>query len=83
MIIRYARVSTENHNLAGQLDALKEAGAERIFADKIIGTVRNRPDLDRLLDHLRQGERETVTEYERLARSFYNLLDCGHHLIGC
>jgi DNA invertase Pin-like site-specific DNA recombinase len=56
MIIGYARVSTEDQNLDGQLDALKAAGAERTFADKITGTARSRPELDRLLDQLRQGD---------------------------
>lgn len=75
MIIGYARVSTEDQNLDGQLDALKAAGAERIFADKITGTARNRPELDRLLDQLRQGDVITVTKYDRLARSLRDLLD--------
>lgn len=75
MIIGYARVSTEDQNLDGQLDALKAAGAERIFADKITGTVRSRPELDRLLDQLRQGDVITVTKYDRLARSLRDLLD--------
>ncbi|MFZ3585272.1 recombinase family protein [Loktanella sp. DJP18] len=52
MIIGYARVSTEDQNLDGQLDALKAAGAEKNFADKITGTARSRPELDRLLDQL-------------------------------
>ena len=75
MIIGYARVSTDDQNLDGQLDALKAAGAERIFADKITGTARSRPELDRLLDQLRQGDVITVTKYDRLARSLRDLLD--------
>jgi DNA invertase Pin-like site-specific DNA recombinase len=75
MIIGYARVSTEDQNLDGQLDALKAAGAERVFADKITGTARSRPELDRLLDQLRQGDVITVTKYDRLARSLRDLLD--------
>jgi len=75
MIIGYARVSTEDQNLDGQLDALKAAGAEKIFADKITGTARSRPELDRLLDQLRQGDVITVTKYDRLARSLRDLLD--------
>lgn len=75
MIIGYARVSTEDQNLDGQLDALKAAGAERIFADKITGTARSRPELDRLLHQVRQGDVITVTKYDRLARSLRDLLD--------
>ena len=75
MIIGYARVSTEDQNLDGQLDALKAAGAERVFADKITGTARSRPELDRLLDQLRQGDVITVTKYDRLARSLRDLLE--------
>ena len=75
MIIGYARVSTEDQSLDGQIDALKAAGAERIFADKITGTARSRPELNRLLDQLRQGDVITVTKYDRLARSLRDLLD--------
>ena len=75
MSIGYARVSTEDQNLDGQLDALKAAGADRIFADKITGSARSRPELDRLLDQLRQGDVITVTKYDRLARSLRDLLD--------
>lgn len=75
MIIGYFRVSTDHQNLDGQFDALKAAGAEKIFADKITGTVRSRPELSRLLDQLRQGDVITVTKYDRLARSLRDLLD--------
>lgn len=75
MIIGYARVSTEDQNLDGQLDALKAAGAKKIFADKITGIARRRSELNRLLDQLREGDVITVTKYDRLARSLRDLLD--------
>jgi DNA invertase Pin-like site-specific DNA recombinase len=75
MIIGYARVSTEEQHLDAQIAALKDAGAERIFADKISGSKRTRPDLNRMLDQLRSGDVVLVTKYDRLARSLTDLLD--------
>lgn len=75
MIIGYARVSTEDQHLDAQIAALKDAGAERIFADKISGSKRSRPELDRMLDQLRSGDVVLVSKYDRLARSLVDLLD--------
>ncbi len=75
MIFGYARVSTDGQNLDAQTDALENAGAERIFADKITGSVRKRPELDQLIDQLRDGDVVVVTKYDRLARSLRDLLD--------
>lgn len=75
MIIGYARVSTEDQNLDAQTTALKEAGAKRIFAEKVSGSKRTRPELDRMLDQLRDGDVVLVTKYDRLARSLTDLLD--------
>jgi len=75
MILGYARVSTRDQNLDGQRDAITAAGAERIFADKITGTARSRPELDRLLSELRDGDVVVVTKYDRLARSLKDLLE--------
>ena len=75
MIIGYARVSTDDQNLDAQTDALTAAGAERIFADKIGGTKRVRPELDAMLDQLRPGDVVVVAKYDRLARSLRDLLD--------
>ena len=75
MIIGYARVSTDDQNLDAQSDALKAAGAERVFADKISGVRRDRPELGALLDQLRPGDVVVVAKYDRLARSLRDLLD--------
>ncbi|KNG91820.1 recombinase family protein [Pseudaestuariivita atlantica] len=75
MIIGYARVSTDDQSLDSQTDALAAADAEKVFADKISGSRRARPELDRMLEQLRDGDVVTVTKYDRLARSLKDLLE--------
>ncbi|MEM6942215.1 MAG: recombinase family protein [Pseudomonadota bacterium] len=75
MIFGYARVSTAEQSLDGQTDALTAAGAERIFAERISGTRRERPELARLLEQLRPGDVVVVAKYDRLARSLQDLLE--------
>ncbi len=43
-------MSTEDQSLDAQLDALKAVGAKRVYADKISGSLRKRPELDQLRD---------------------------------
>lgn len=75
MVVGYARVSTSDQRLDSQEDAVRAAGAERIFADVITGSARHRPQLDRMLDQLRIGDVVVVTKYDRLARSLKDLLE--------
>ena len=75
MIIGYARVSTDDQKLDAQTDALTAAGAGKVFAERISGSKRERPELNRLLDQLRDGDIVTVTKYDRLARSLKDLLE--------
>ena len=70
----YARVSTRDQNTAAQQDALTAAGAEQIFCDTISGTIRARPQLDRMLEMLRAGDVVVVTKFDRLARSIVDLI---------
>lgn len=75
MILGYARVSTDDQNLNAQLDALKGAGAEGVFSDKLSGSSRKRPELERMLEQLREDDVVVVTKYDRLARSLKDLID--------
>ncbi len=75
MILGYARVSTRDQSLAQQRAALAAAGADRIFAETVSGSLRARPQLDRMLDQLRPGDVAMVTKYDRLARSLADLID--------
>lgn len=56
MLIGYARVSTDNQDTAAQVKALKAAGCERIYREKASGGRWDRPELNRLLDQLRQRQ---------------------------
>ena len=75
MIFGYARVSTTDQNLDAQLDALKAAGAERIFQEKVTGTIRVRAELDAMLLQTRKDDVVVVTKLDRLARSLSDLID--------
>ncbi len=79
-LIGYARVSTQGQDLAQQRGALREAGCTRIFEEKISGAKRDRPELGRLLDHLRASDVVTVTRLDRHARSTRDLLEIAERI---
>lgn len=75
MLIGYARVSTDGQELHGQLAALKAAGAERIFSEKISGAKTDRRQLQRAIAALTAGDVLLVTRLDRLARGTRDLLN--------
>ncbi|HEV7330924.1 MAG TPA: recombinase family protein [Flavisolibacter sp.] len=80
MLIGYARVSTQLQVDSLQQDALKAAGCEKIFTDKVSGTVTERPGLTKLKEHLRKGDTLVVWRLDRLARSLRDLIDWVSYL---
>ena len=80
LLLGYARVSTDGQDLTSQRAELHAAGCSRIYAEKITGTRRDRPELARLLDHLRPGDVVTVARLDRLARSTRDLLDIAERI---
>jgi DNA invertase Pin-like site-specific DNA recombinase len=74
-LIGYARVSTRAQDLTLQLDALEQAGCERVYRDVGSGTIRRRPQLDSALDYLRAGDALVVWRLDRLGRSLRHLVD--------
>ena len=75
LLIGYARVSTEEQDLALQLEALKKAGCARVFTDKASGIGAGRPGLAEALFHLRPGDALVVWKLDRLGRSVKGLVD--------
>ncbi len=73
----YARVSTIDQNLDGQLKELEAAGCDQIFSEKISGTksAKDRPELAKLLSQVRTGDHVIVAKVDRAARSTTDLLN--------
>jgi len=80
MLLGYARVSTDDQDLALQRKALREAGCRRTYAEKVSGARRDRPELEKLLDNVRKEDVVVVTRLDRLARSTRDLLDIAERL---
>lgn len=74
MRIGYARVSTEDQDLALQLDALNKAKCEKIYQEKITGRTKERPELQKLLDNLRPKDVIVIWKLDRLGRSLKDLV---------
>lgn len=73
-IFGYARVSTEQQNLDRQLDMLQKYGVDFIYNEKMTGTKRNRPELEKLLERLTEGDTIVVESLSRLGRSTKDLI---------
>ncbi|MCR5684836.1 MAG: recombinase family protein [Lachnospiraceae bacterium] len=70
----YARVSTtaqakDGNSLEAQEEVLKAAGALMVYSDAYTGTKSDRPELNRLLDMLQEGDTLAVTKLDRIARN--------------
>ena len=74
-VFGYARVSTEQQNLDRQLDALQQYGVDTIYNEKITGTRRDRPELQRMLERLTEGDTVVIESLSRLGRSTKDLIE--------
>lgn len=95
MIYGYARVSTKGQALYGnslesQGIELRQAGAEKIYAEAYTGTKAHRPELERLLGEIKAGDTVVVTKLDRVARNTregidiidkINALGCKLHIL--
>ena len=75
MIYAYARVSTTEQHLERQLDALRRYGIDKLYCEKLSGTKKNRPELDKMLAELSEGDTVVIESLSRLGRSTKNLAE--------
>jgi DNA invertase Pin-like site-specific DNA recombinase len=76
-LIGYARTSTLDQvaGLEGQLRDLSAAGCSKVFQEQVSSVDTKRPELERVLEYVREGDTLVVTKLDRLARSMANLMD--------
>lgn len=75
MIFGYARVSTMDQQLDRQIDKLKEYGIDKLFNEKITGTKKERPELQKMLEQLREGDTVIIGSLSRLGRWTKHLVE--------
>lgn len=77
----YARVSSSGQDLTLQIKALEDYGCDAIRQEKVSGTsIKNRDELNTLLEFLRAGDELVITRIDRLARSIRDLQNIVHTL---
>ena len=74
-VLGYARVSTSDQNLDRQKDALEKYGIDRLYCEKMSGTKKSRPELDRMLSEIEDGDTIVIESLSRLGRSVKNLAE--------
>ena len=74
MIIGYARVSTQDQNLDLQTDELTKLGCQKIYQEKVSSS-RERPELIKMIENLREGDSVVVWKLDRLGRSLKELIN--------
>lgn len=81
MKIGYARVSTTDQNLDRQIEALKKAGAEKIFEEKMSGkSMTDREELQKALSFLREKDVLMVESLDRLGRNYDDIVQMVQQL---
>ena len=89
MNVAYVRVSTVEQNEARQIEGLKPHNIEKWYIEKVSGkNMTDRPELNNMLDFVREGDTVFIHDFSRLARSTKDLLrivdmlkDKGVHLV--
>lgn len=75
MKVGYVRISTREQNTARQDELMKSLGVEKVYTDKMSGKSQERPELQRMMDFVREGDTVIVESFSRFARNTRDLLD--------
>ena len=82
MRVGYIRVSSLDQNPDRQMEDLKSQGVEKLFTDQVSGKNMDRPELQKMLSFVREGDSLYVHSLDRLARNLADLLNLVQDLTG-
>ena len=80
MKIGYIRVSTQEQNTVRQEELMTALGVDQIYIDRMSGKNTKRPELQSMMDFVRQGDTVVVESIRRFARNTRDLLDLVERL---
>ena len=82
MLVGYARTSTgdQKASFEEQQRLLSEAGCEKVFREEVSAVATKRPEFERAMEFVREGDVLMVTKLDRLARSVAHLVDINARL---
>lgn len=75
MKVGYVRISTKEQNTARQDVLMAELGVEKVYTDRMSGKSKERPELHKMMDFVREGDTLIVESISRFARNTRDLLD--------
>lgn len=75
MKIGYVRVSSEGQNTARQEELMKKLGVDRVYMDRMGGQSADRPELQKMMNYVREGDVVVVESINRFARNTKDLLE--------
>ena len=78
--VGYIRVSTIEQNTESQKSLLQDFKLDKVFEEKVSGKNTQRPQLQALLEYVREGDTVYVKDLSRLARNTKDLLDIIEYL---
>jgi len=78
--VGYIRVSAIDQNTESQKALLENVGMDKVFEEKVSGKNTDRPQLQTMLDYVREGDTIYIKDLSRLARNTKDLLDIVEYL---
>lgn len=71
--IGYIRVSSQDQNLDRQVAMLNQLKIDKLFQEKVSGKDCNRPEFQKLLNYIREGDYVIVVSLDRLGRNYEDI----------